>query len=61
MKEYLVKNGNVAGEALKVTAKAPLGVMPKAPQERRDMDRFAMDEVLDPKVLTSLMTGIVID
>jgi hypothetical protein len=42
MKEYLVKNGNVVGEALKVFAKAPLGVMSKAPPEGRDVDRFAM-------------------
>jgi hypothetical protein len=42
MREYLVKNGNVIGEALKVFAKAPLGVIPKALQEGRDVDRFAM-------------------
>ncbi|KAE8316614.1 hypothetical protein BDV41DRAFT_573899 [Aspergillus transmontanensis] len=62
MKEYLQRNGDVACKELRVFAKNKKAIQDEIKDDQGRSEAlqywFNVEEVLDPKVLASLMTGI---
>lgn len=60
MKEYLAKNGDVARNAIKLFCKnKSLGDAPKPPQQENEyLYWISLEDVLDPRALESLKTGL---